>query len=92
MNRRAFLHGLLAAPVVITTPGLLMPVRAMPPEYMLYVSEIGMDGEGFIHCRPWYSATVPDIADMRAISGQHVRYSVAVFTGAERVTLNLPTP
>jgi len=27
MNRRGFLTGLLAAPVVITTPGLLMPVR-----------------------------------------------------------------
>ena len=29
MRRRAFLQGLLAAPVVVTTPGLLMPVRAV---------------------------------------------------------------
>lgn len=29
MNRRGFLTGLLAAPVVITTPGLLMPVRSL---------------------------------------------------------------
>lgn len=27
MRRRSFLTGLLAAPVVITTPGLLMPVQ-----------------------------------------------------------------
>lgn len=27
MNRRCFITGLLSAPVVITTPGLLMPVR-----------------------------------------------------------------
>ena len=29
MKRRSFLTGLLAAPVVITTPGLLMPVKAL---------------------------------------------------------------
>ncbi len=29
MNRRKFLTGLVASPVVITTPGLLMPVRAL---------------------------------------------------------------
>ena len=29
MNRRSFLRGLLAAPAVITTRGLLMPVRAL---------------------------------------------------------------
>ena len=28
MNRRGFIAGLLSAPAVITTPGLLMPVRA----------------------------------------------------------------
>lgn len=28
MNRRGFLTGLLASPAVITTPGLLMPVKA----------------------------------------------------------------
>jgi hypothetical protein len=30
MNRRSFLTGLVAAPAVILTPGLLMPVRAQP--------------------------------------------------------------
>lgn len=29
MNRRGFLKSILAAPVVITTPGLLMPVKAL---------------------------------------------------------------
>lgn len=30
LSRRGFISGLLAAPAVITTPGLLMPVRAWP--------------------------------------------------------------
>jgi len=30
MNRRNFLGGLLAAPAIIRTPGLLMPVSAQP--------------------------------------------------------------
>jgi hypothetical protein len=30
MNRRRFLLGALSAPAVITTPGLLMPVKAWP--------------------------------------------------------------
>lgn len=34
MKRRSFLKGLIAAPVVITTPGLLMPVRSLPKEYV----------------------------------------------------------
>ena len=29
MNRRGFLGGLLAAPAIIRTPGLLMPVRPL---------------------------------------------------------------
>lgn len=33
MNRRGFLQGLIAAPAVITTPGLLMPVKAAPLGY-----------------------------------------------------------
>ena len=33
MNRRRFLAGLLSTPAVITTPGLLMPVRAWPTLY-----------------------------------------------------------
>jgi hypothetical protein len=31
MDRRNFLTGLLFTPAVITTPGLLMPVRAIEP-------------------------------------------------------------
>lgn len=33
LTRRGFLAGALAAPVVIRTPGLLMPVRAVPGYY-----------------------------------------------------------
>lgn len=37
MKRRVFLQSLIATPVVITTPGLLMPVRALtkPDLWML---------------------------------------------------------
>lgn len=31
LSRRTFLTGLIAAPIVITTPGLLMPVKALTP-------------------------------------------------------------
>lgn len=30
LTRRSFLTGLLAAPIIIRTPGLLMPVRPLP--------------------------------------------------------------
>lgn len=47
MRRRGFLRGLLAAPVVITTPGLLMPVVAHPliwgPNGILTVEMIGRE-------------------------------------------------
>lgn len=32
MKRRQFLSGIIAAPVVITTPGLLMPVKPLPAD------------------------------------------------------------
>lgn len=31
MNRRGFITGALAAPAVVVTPGLLMPVRSFTP-------------------------------------------------------------
>lgn len=42
MDRRTFLRGALAAPVVITTPGLLMPVkpRVMPNSSAIQVLEV----------------------------------------------------
>lgn len=41
MNRRGFLTGLLAAPVVITTPGLLMPVKpVLDTSYILTVTGV----------------------------------------------------
>lgn len=44
MNRRGFLLGALAAPAVITTPGLLMPVRpriVTGNSPIIYVTEDG---------------------------------------------------
>lgn len=51
MNRRGFLGGLLAAPVVITTPRLLMPIKPVlpsirfltPPGRMVWNLEFGTD-------------------------------------------------
>ena len=48
MNRRFFLRGLIAAPLVITTPGLLMPVKALPKPFA-YVSGLLLNGTQFIH-------------------------------------------
>lgn len=47
MNRRFFLRGLIAAPIVITTPGLLMPVKAIPTPFA-YVKGVWLDGTPFI--------------------------------------------
>lgn len=40
MNRRGFLFGLLAAPVIIRTPGILMPIKQfiIPPKEKLYLT------------------------------------------------------
>lgn len=43
MNRRGFLTGLLAAPAVITTPGLLMPVRAWAEPVLGNSDFVGVD-------------------------------------------------
>lgn len=49
MNRRKVLRGLICAPLVITTPGLLMPVKALPvtPDYAIYISGAWLDGSNF---------------------------------------------
>ena len=41
MNRRGFLLGLLAAPVIIRTPGILMPIKQFTilPKEKLYFKE-----------------------------------------------------
>jgi hypothetical protein len=46
MDRRSLLKGLIAAPLVITTPGLLMPVKAVPKPFA-YVSGVWLNGEKF---------------------------------------------
>ena len=47
MERRSFLRGLVAAPIVITTPGLLMPVKALPKPFA-YVKGVWLDGTPFV--------------------------------------------
>ena len=47
MDRRSFLRGLVAAPAVISIPGLLMPVKAMPVPFA-YVSGVWLDGTEFV--------------------------------------------
>jgi Zn-finger nucleic acid-binding protein len=49
MNRRDVLRGLICAPLVITTPGLLMPVKAIPKEieYAMNVRGVWLDGTEF---------------------------------------------
>ena len=45
INRRNVIRGLLAAPVVITTPGLLMPVKAMHHPRDVFIKVTGTVGE-----------------------------------------------
>lgn len=50
MNRRELLRGLICAPLVITTPGLLMPVKALPVERLvasMVIKGIWLDGSWF---------------------------------------------
>ena len=49
LSRRNLLKGLIAAPLVITTPGLLMPVKAIPavPEFGMFVKGQWIDGSAF---------------------------------------------
>lgn len=50
MNRRDLLRGLICAPLVITTPGLLMPVKALPVEQFIanmIIKGIWLDGTFF---------------------------------------------
>jgi len=47
MDRRSFIKGLVAAPIVIRTPGLLMPVKAAPVPFA-YVNGLLLDGTQFM--------------------------------------------
>ena len=50
MNRRGFITGILAAPVVITTPGLLMSVRKLiEPEVMTLTPMPGVGIGDLLH-------------------------------------------
>ena len=59
MNRRGFLIGALAAPAVIRTPGLLMPVRqvAWPPRVSLSLSRLPQPIARFYTVpAPWFDS------------------------------------
>lgn len=47
MDRRSFIKGLVAAPIVIRTPGILMPVKAAPVPFA-YVSGLLVNGTQFM--------------------------------------------
>lgn len=50
MNRRDLLRGLICAPLVISTPGLLMPVKALPVEHFvpsMVIKGMWLDGSWF---------------------------------------------
>ena len=47
MDRRSFLRGLIATPAIITIPGLLMPVKAIPLPWA-YVTCVRADGTELI--------------------------------------------
>lgn len=46
MNRRGFILSALAAPLVVTTPGLLMPVKSFVPTPSRYVGDLHYDTYG----------------------------------------------
>lgn len=65
LSRRNLLKGLFAAPLVITTPGLLMPVKAIPVDnlFAMKIKGIWLDGSWFdIDIEHGYSAA--DIGGM----------------------------
>jgi hypothetical protein len=65
MKRRSFLKGLVAAPALVLTPGLLMPVKALPKPFACvsglllsgkeFMKEIwDMRPASFVAAEPWF--------------------------------------
>jgi hypothetical protein len=66
MNKRDVLRGLICAPLVITTPGLLMPVKALPIEHFatgMLIKGMWLDGS-FFDIEIEYGHSAMDIAGM----------------------------
>jgi len=87
LSRRNLLKGLIAAPLVISTPGLLMPVKALPPEpaYGMYVKGVWLDGTPFnIGVEQGYSAA--DIGGMEWFD-MVKRFDSVEYTDVERKQL-----
>lgn len=64
--RRTFLSGLIAAPVVITTPGILMPVRKvfMPDNFFIPITK---GSEIFLNIPELYYKIYRDIPYLQII-------------------------
>lgn len=61
LTRRSFITGLVAAPAVITTPGLLMPVRkVIMPEESDYAKELRNLIEMLENARPKWERITPE--------------------------------
>lgn len=79
MNRRFFLKGLVAAPVIVRAASL-MPVKRMlwvPQRVDFYVNSTAFEGDGSLH-RPW--ATLQQAMDY---------ISNSLDLGGEQVTVNV---
>jgi len=66
MNRRDVLRGLICAPLVISTPGLLMPVKALPVEHLataISIKGMWLDGSYF-DVEIEYGHSAMDVASM----------------------------
>ena len=66
MNRRELLRGLICAPLVISTPGLLMPVKALPVEHFvpsMVIKGVWLDGT-FFNIEIEYGHSAMDVAGM----------------------------
>jgi len=66
MNRRELLRGLICAPLVISTPGLLMPVKALPVEHLamaMSIKGMWLDGSYF-DVEIEYGHSAMDVASM----------------------------
>lgn len=87
-TRRSFLTGLgslLAAPAVITTPGLLMPVKALPKRWVPCVAEVtvplGFDHGWLMHFQAEvlaaYNEVVPALVQLHAVHEVHDSFAVS---------------
>lgn len=88
VNRRSILRSLLAAPVVITTPGLLMSVRAFPRAQRFKISGFDQYNQPMteyliVSATERYSFGYVDPLALRVLTGEDISAEIA----ARRVRL-----